>query len=585
MAKQLDFKSSQIFNYLSFHNREKLKRQGVRVAMERGRIFEYTPTDLKKRFERLTKAATTVLKDLPTFLCSEIEQIENGYSMLIRYGRITHVKVRPMDQEVTIVFQTEHDFGDVPFKDVETANSILKADQLQLYRTHWAVREGSYQDVLDQLDEYTSDLVDTSVDLNEASAARVETQSPLRTKKILNTAQIALTEADPRGNMEQTDLIGDRIGVEKEVPAPDQDNIVEPFDPEDIDVVTRSMTVGLLLSRASSGMIDLQPDFQRHWGIWDNKRQSRLIESLLLRIPLPVLYAAENEDERWEIIDGIQRLSTIARFVMPEILKSKKLILSDLEYLKDYVGKDFSGLTPRMQMRLQESELVTHVIRKGTPPEVKFNIFARINTGGVTLSPQELRHAITPGNARSVLEDWSSLNSFLSATDRSVRSTRMDDRELILRFLAFYISGVEEYHQADMDGFLIAAMSIINRFDESRVETLKREFSNVMETSEKIFEKDSFRKKYSKDSARSPINKALFEIISVNLAKLTEDQRRILVAKRKEVRHKFIELCRDSSFDTAISQGTGNVRRVRTRFEKMQTMLAEVLEYDQIRET
>ena len=148
---------------------------------------------------------------------------------------------------------------------------------------------------------------------------------------------------------------------------------------------------------------------------------------------------------------------------MPEILKSEKLILSDLEYLKDYVGKDFSGLTSRMQLRLQESELVTHVIRKGTPPEVKFNIFARINTGGVTLSPQELRHAITPGKARTVLENWSNLDSFLSATDRSVRSTRMDDRELILRFLAFYISGVEEYHQADMDGFLIAAMGFNQR--------------------------------------------------------------------------------------------------------------------------
>ena len=582
MAKQLDFKSSQIFNFLSFQNREKFKRQGVRVAMSRERIFEYTPIDLKEQFESLNEDAIAILKDLPTFLCSEIEQIENGFSLLIKFGRITHVKVHPKTKEVTIVFQTDRDFDGVPFKDVETANSILKADRSQLHRTRWAVREGSYQDVLDQLDEHTSDLVDTSVELNDSSAARVETQSPLCTKKIPNIAQkkFAMTETDTGVNMEQTDFFGNRFGVEQEVPAPDQENIVEPFDPEDIDVTTRSMTVGQLLSRASSGMIDLQPDFQRRWGIWDNKKQSRLIESLLLRIPLPVLYAAENEDERWEIVDGIQRLSTITRFVMPEILKSEKLILSDLEYLKDYVGKDFSGLTSRMQLRLQESELVTHVIRKGTPPEVKFNIFARINTGGVTLSPQELRHAITPGKARSVLENWSNLDSFLSATDRSVRSTRMDDRELILRFLAFYISGVEEYHQADMDGFLIAAMGLINGFDDSRVETLKREFSNVMETSEKIFEKDSFRKKYSNESARYPINKALFEVISVNLAKLTEDQRRFLVAKRNQVRYEFIELCRDTSFDTAISQGTGNVRRVRTRFEKMQSMLAEVLEHD-----
>ena len=112
------------------------------------------------------------------------------------------------------------------------------------------------------------------------------------------------------GELEMSD---EAMGIEAETPAEEQEHIVEPFDPEDIDVITRSMTVDLLLSRASSGMIDLQPDFQRRWGIWDNKRQSRLIESLLLRIPLPVLYAAEDDDERWEIVDGIQRLSTIAR--------------------------------------------------------------------------------------------------------------------------------------------------------------------------------------------------------------------------------------------------------------------------------
>jgi hypothetical protein len=100
----------------------------------------------------------------------------------------------------------------------------------------------------------------------------------------------------------------------------DGERIEEPLDPEDIDVITKSMTVDLLLSRVQSNMTNLQPDFQRRWGIWDQRRQSRLIESLLLRIPLPVLYAVEGETESWEIVDGIQRLSTIAKFIKHQLI-------------------------------------------------------------------------------------------------------------------------------------------------------------------------------------------------------------------------------------------------------------------------
>ena len=177
---------------------------------------------------------------------------------------------------------------------------------------------------------------------------------------------------------EQLDMLGHSTGIEREEPATsDGEKIAEPFDPDNIDVVTRSMTVDLLLSRTESGMMDLQPDFQRRWGVWDARRQSRLIESLLLRIPLPVLYAAEDDDERWEIVDGIQRLSTIARFIKPQIVDSQPLVLSGLEYLRDYEGKNFDELSPRLKMRLRETELIIHLIRKGTPPEVKFNILDR----------------------------------------------------------------------------------------------------------------------------------------------------------------------------------------------------------------
>lgn len=377
--------------------------------------------------------------------------------------------------------------------------------------------------------------------------------------------------------IEQVDAFGHSTGVEHEKMSQDGEKIAEPFDPDNIDVVTRPMTVDLLLSRTETGMINLQPDFQRRWGVWDRKRQSRLIESLLLRIPLPVLYAAEDEDERWEIVDGIQRLSTIVRFIKPQVIEERPLVLSGLEYLHDYEGKDFEGLSPRLKMRLREAELIVHLIRKGTSPEVKFNIFARINTGGLTLSAQELRHAITPGKARETLETWASLHSFLQATDRSVQPIRMDDRELVLRFLAFYLLGLESYKQPDMDGFLIAAMKAVNATTTERLAEAQFHFESALSTASAIFGTDAFRKRFSKDAGRMPINKAVFEALSVSLARLSHEDRAKLERSGEAARTAFIQLCHDRSFEDAISQGTGDIRKVNRRFSGVREMIDKVL--------
>lgn len=377
---------------------------------------------------------------------------------------------------------------------------------------------------------------------------------------------------------EQLDSQGLSTGVEREdVEGKDFEKIAEPFDPEDIDVVTKSMTVDLLLSRTRSKMIDLQPDFQRRWGVWDAKRQSRLIESLLLRIPLPVIYAAEDEDERWEIVDGIQRLSTIARFIDAPAIDEKPLELTGLEYLSAYDGKPFNELSPRLQLRLRETELVIHLIRKGTPAEVKFNIFARINTGGVALSSQELRHAITPGHARKLLEEWAALPAFIKATDGSVRPIRMDDRELVLRFIAFFKLGLAQYRQGEMDSFLIRAMKTVNAATDGEIISMRLAFDHSMRAAVAIFGNDAFRKRYSPSAIRLPINKALFEAISVNLAALNDSQVSRLIANSAKVRESFMALCGDRAFDAAISQGTGDAAKVNRRFNRIEMLFESML--------
>ncbi|MGH3246106.1 MAG: DUF262 domain-containing protein [Trebonia sp.] len=368
---------------------------------------------------------------------------------------------------------------------------------------------------------------------------------------------------------------GRSTDVEREEP---EELIHEPFDPAEIDVLTRTPTVDLLLKRLRRGVLDLSPDFQRSAGIWSDVNQSRLIESLLLRIPLPTLYAAESGEETWAVVDGIQRLTTIARFVDPDVIGAKPLKLRGLEYLHQYDGLRYDELPGALQTRIGETELVVHLIRAGTPEPVKFNIFARINTGGRPLTTQELRHALIPGAARVLLKELAASQAFLDATLGSVSPTRMADREMALRFLAFRITPPENYARGDLDSFLRQAMRQINEMTQTEIERLSGEFNKAMRAATDIFGDNAFRKQFVGQERRLPVNKALFETISVNFAALTQKELSILRSRRTDVTERFLGLMELGSFLQSISGGTGDVVKVRRRFSDIQQMLQEVLD-------
>ena len=319
---------------------------------------------------------------------------------------------------------------------------------------------------------------------------------------------------------------GTGAGVEREDLS--SDDIQEPFDPDQVEVTTRTMTVDLLLSRLRSGALNLQPDFQRKAGIWNTVKRSRLIESLLLRIPLPSFYVSQTENEDWEVVDGVQRLTAISRFVPSNDAQpaGESLALTGLQYLREFDGKRFSDLPPRLARRIRETEFTFHVILSSTPDVVRFNIFARLNTGGMPLSPQELRHALVPGQARDVLREWASSDSFRRATDYSIKSDRMADREMVLRYIAFSrMTSPEEYSRRDEFGeFLMEAMQSINDMSPGSEEDARTTFESAMDVAYRIFGDDAFRKRYSAEDYRNPINRALFETVAVNLAKLSAQQ-------------------------------------------------------------
>ncbi|MCM2387912.1 DUF262 domain-containing protein [Streptomyces albipurpureus] len=382
---------------------------------------------------------------------------------------------------------------------------------------------------------------------------------------------------------------GRPTGVELELPSDDDedegsgeyrdaDGISAPFRPESIRIHTETTTVDLLLSRLREGMIDLAPDFQRRSGIWSVRAQSRLIESLLLRIPISNFHMAQGDEDRWAVVDGVQRLTAIARFMEPGLTGLGPLALRGMDYLWQLDGKTYEDLTGRLKIRLRETQLTAHIMRQGTPENVKYNVFTRINTGGMPLTPQELRHALVGGTARTFLADLAEEPSFGAATRWSVSNARMADREMVLRFLAFRETNPAEHSEKDFNKFLIDAMYRLNTLTGDRREQLVREFRVAMRCALELFGEHAFRKWHGGERSSPAINKALFETISVHLALLDDHERNRLVASRAKVHDRFFELMNDWDFDRSISVATGDPAKIRTRFQEVARLFRGVAE-------
>ena len=348
--------------------------------------------------------------------------------------------------------------------------------------------------------------------------------------------------------------------------------VTQPFDPTKIRIETKTMTVDLLIRRIQAKEIDLSPDFQRMAGLWKAGAQSRLIESLLIRIPVPAFYMDATDDDRWLVVDGLQRLTVLRRFVV-----DKELTLTELEFLRELTGKRFNDLPRALQRRIEETQVTVNLIQPGTPSEVKFNIFKRINTGGLPLSPQEIRHALNQGVAAVMLQDLAALPEFGRVAGKSIKNQRMTDRECVLRFLAFVLTPPSAYTSPNLDGFLNDQMKRLNGMSDDERGRLCARFSRAMVAAHDVFGPDAFRKRYQQEDPRKPINKALFECWSVALDALSDEEVKVLTERRAALRVAFVRLMNVREFDAAISQGTGDIRKVQLRFSAVERLIREII--------
>lgn len=233
-------------------------------------------------------------------------------------------------------------------------------------------------------------------------------------------------------NQSGIELVSDEIEIEEE--EVNLDDQITPFNPKEIDISMDRVSIDILIKRIVNGEINLNTEFQRKAGLWSNVQKSQLIESLFLNIPLPAFYFDASDEENWLIIDGLQRITALNEFVV-----EKKLALTGLEFFHDLEGITFDELPRTFVRRIEEANIIAYKVNPGTPINVKYNIFKRINTGGLELKPQEIRHALYQGNATKILKRLANNQVFHYYLGSRIRTDRMQDQEFVLRFMQFAI--------------------------------------------------------------------------------------------------------------------------------------------------
>lgn len=365
---------------------------------------------------------------------------------------------------------------------------------------------------------------------------------------------------------------------------------IKPWDPSKIRITTKSFTLREIVGQIEDNDIDLSPDFQREY-VWKARQRTRLIESILLGIPLPAFYFNQSESGSYQVVDGVQRLSTIAAFMKDD----HRLSNIDLEYLSDLDALTYSQLDTAAVRRFRSTQIVVHVIEPQTPDEVKYDIFNRVNTLGSPLSAQEIRHAMSDTRSRSFFGNLVESEAFDAATEQhywkrnaegvKVRdSGRMANRELALRFCAFRYSTIEEYRQfPSLDAFLMNFTKRVDKTAEpvltdTELKDLASAFENAMVAAKEVLGQAAFRR-WPMDAdrrgpRRGPINRAVFEAQANALA---DHKLEDMLPCRDQIVTAFRRAFDNDGYLRAVTVGTGDANRVSYRLDETRKILAGVL--------
>ena len=373
----------------------------------------------------------------------------------------------------------------------------------------------------------------------------------------------------------------ENISLEEELDNDDTNsedgNITSPFSTKDIKVSNAIIALSSLISRLKHDEIDLNPDFQRNSLLWDNKKMSRLIESILLRLPLPVFYFDVADPNKWIVVDGLQRLSTLKAFIV-----DKKFKLRKLEFLTNLNYKSYDELDRNLKRVIDETQIITYQIEGQTPKEVRYSIFNRINTGGLSLNAQEIRQAINQsGKGVKFLKEVAEDDNFIKVV--GISSSRMMDRELVLRFIAFKLlplNSANEFKYLDMGAFLDSAMEELDKIQsEENLKELKQSLISSLLFSEQVFgENHRFSRSIALDQKTKTLNRSLFDVITVCFSNIVKIE--VFLKNKQRFLDEYIKLLnqQNGDFSISITSGTSSKGAVETRFRIMNELINKVVD-------
>lgn len=339
------------------------------------------------------------------------------------------------------------------------------------------------------------------------------------------------------------------------------------YNPDDIDVRIQHFNLGHIIQMIERQRLDIfNDDIQDLTISWTKKQKSLFIESLLIKLPIPIFYF-DGSYSPWTVIDGLQRLVTINDFI------ENKFKLNSLEYLsRECEGLFFNELPGYLQARIFETEIVAYVINPGTPHEVKYNIFRRINETGTHLNRQEIRHIFFHGQASDFVKELANHPLFCELKKDKLRSRRMEDRLYVNRFISF--QNLLHTYDGDMEEFLDKGMYLLDMEGDYQLCNTKIKFLNALEQLKLLFGEYLFKTPLPNNNWSSKWNIAIYDMCMYNILILNEQQIQTLQNNKDEFLNEFRDkFTKGGKWHSLINRSNDSRHTVIKRFDVLMDLL------------
>lgn len=373
----------------------------------------------------------------------------------------------------------------------------------------------------------------------------------------------------------ETDIIEDESG---EVDLSDGKRIIR--------TKSSDPTIEVLHAKYQRGKLNIQPTYQRQY-VWDAKKASLLIESVLLDIPIPIIYLAQNADGVENVIDGQQRLTSLFSFIEGKFPDGRVFKLTGLNVFGELKGKTYKDLDDAKQEKIRDYSLRVISFTNESDPDLQYEIFQRLNTGSVALNDQELRNCIYRGKFNDLLKELADNEDFRFITGILKPHSRMKDVEMVLRFIAFRENTYMNY-QNPIKKFLNDTMRKFRNLDDVDAKKIREYFKRACYNTRSLLGDKAFRRFSAGDANHQdgqwekPLNISLYDIVMDSMSRIESN---VLMRHLDAIREAYISvISTDEAMISTITKGTSDKPVVTARFTIWNNILNSIISDDKVDE-